>query len=99
MGKAEKAGECAAVARDVLLCRDDDARLYRGKVWLRGTQARNQIHKLFAIWGRFRHAAASLLAGVLASPSFWNDTMTDFDVGVSLWSPALPSGTSTFSSG
>ena len=99
MGKAEHAGECAAVARNVLLCRDDDPGLDRGQIWLRGTKARNQIHKLFAIGWRFHHAAASLLTGVLALASFWNDTMTDFDVGVSLWSPALPSGTSTFSSG
>lgn len=68
---------------------DEKTRLYRCQPAIPGLRSRNEGKKPIDVGRLFLHAAFR--------PR--KDTMIDFEVGVSLSLPALPSGTSTFSSG
>lgn len=89
MRNADHPGECAAIASNTQFGRNDDACLQRRQARIRllhaGDKRKEQLGLILAL----AHAASRLR----------KETMIDFEVGVSLSSPALPSGTSTFSSG
>lgn len=89
VGEAKKAGEGAAVARDIEAGRDEKRRLYRRQLRILRPQPCDKRQEALGI-GRVSGQAALRLR---------KDTMIDLEVGVSLSAPALPSGTSTFSSG
>ena len=89
MGKAEQAGEGAAVAGNAETGGHDQTRLDRRQERIVRLKPCNERHKALDLRRLAVHAASRLR----------NVTMIDLEVGVSLSSPALPSGTSTLSSG
>ena len=89
MGKPEPTGEGAAVAGNAETGGRKQAGLYPRQTRILHLKARGKRQKTLGIAGLLAHAASRLR----------NVTMMDFDVGVSLSSPALASGTNTFSSG
>ena len=89
MGEAELAGKGAAVMRDAEMGGDEKTGLYR-------RQARSLRLKTCDAG---QETVDIRLAAAHAASRLRKVTMTDLEVGVSLSSPALPSGTSTFSSG
>ena len=89
MGKAEMAGEGAAVASDPRMGCSKQTRLDRCQPSDMFLQLSRERQETIDVGRDFAHAASRLR----------NVTMIDLEVGVSLSSPALPSGTSTFSSG
>ena len=89
MGKVEKVGEGAAIAGDTHVGRGKQARLDRCQASDMFLQLSRERQEAIDVGRSFAHAASRLR----------NVTMIDLEVGVSLSSPALPSGTSTFSSG
>lgn len=89
MGDTEDTRKRAAVMGDILLGGNDQRRLHGGQPRILGLQIRDQREKPLGFIRIVAHAASRLR----------NDTMIDLDVGVSLSSPALPSGTRTLSSG
>lgn len=89
MGDAEKAGERAAVVGNPEFQCGKDRRLYGGPLRILPPLLFDESEKGLRIVVMTAHAASRLR----------KETMIDFEVGVSLSSPALPSGTSTFSSG
>lgn len=84
----EQPRECAAVTGDIRVDGHQKAGLERRQARVFLLQTPNSREKIVRV-GRLAAHAARLR----------NVTMTDFEVGVSLSSPALASGTSTFSSG
>lgn len=89
MGRAEHAREGSAVMGNIALGGNDQRRLQGCQPVIFRLEFRDQGKKPFGFIRLFAHAASRLR----------NDTITDFEVGVSLSSPALPSGTRTLSSG
>lgn len=89
MRDPELACKGAAVARDPKLGGGEEARLYGCQADVPGLRRSDKGEKLIGVGWLFAHAAFRAR----------KDTMIDFEVGVSLSLPALPSGTSTFSSG
>lgn len=89
MGKAEQAREGSAVLRDGKPCSSEQRRLDRRQQRILALKLRDE-----------RHQALGLrLPAVHAAFRARKETMTDFEVGVSLSAPALLIGTTTFSSG
>lgn len=89
MGKAEMAGEGAAVTSNTRMGCSKQTRLDRCQPSDMLLQLSRERQETIDVGRDFAHAASRLR----------NVTMIDLEVGVSLSSPALPSGTSTFSSG
>lgn len=89
MGDPEKPGKRATVESDIFFGGNDERRLQRCQPLVSRLKLRDQTEKLFCLALILAHEASRLR----------NDTMIDLEVGVSLSSPALPSGTRTFSSG
>lgn len=89
VGYADDPGKRATIACDTAFCRNDQRRLKRRQPGILRLHPGDKRQKLFGI----------ILVCVQAASLLRNDTIIDFDVGVSLSSPALPSGTSTLSSG
>ncbi|GLR54369.1 hypothetical protein GCM10007923_55860 [Shinella yambaruensis] len=89
MGKAEAAGEGAAVACDARAHRRDERGLDARQPQILALQPGDELQEIPGLLRFAAHAASRLR----------NETMIDLEVGVSLCSPALESGTSTFSSG
>jgi len=79
----------AAVTRNPQLRGDEQAGLYRRQLGISALRRRDEGKKAIDLGCLYAHAAFRRR----------KDTMIDFEVGVSLSLPALPSGTSTFSSG
>lgn len=89
MGNAKRSGKRSAVASNTELGRNDQRRLQRCQPGVLRLRRCDQRKELLCVITALAHAASRLR----------KDTMIDFEVGVSLSSPALPSGTRTFSSG
>ncbi len=89
MGEAEMAGEGAAVMGYAERRGGEKCRLDRAQLLVLRLQPGDERQEALRIRHRVGHAASRLR----------KVTMIDLEVGVSLSSPALPSGTSTFSSG
>ena len=89
MGKPEPAGEGAAVTSNAEAGGRQQTGLYRRKARVLRLKARGERQKPLGVGHLPAHAASRLR----------NVTRMDLEVGVSLSSPALASGTSTFSSG
>lgn len=89
VGEAEFTGEGAAVVRGAEMGGNEKPGLYRRQVRRLRLKTCNAGQEMFHIRRAAAHAASRLR----------KVTMTDLEVGVSLSSPALPSGTRTFSSG
>jgi len=93
MGDAEQFGKRAAVGGDALENGSDDSCRKRRKRRVMRADRLDESKEI-RLRNIIRHQAASAVAAFVR-----NDTSTDFEVGVSLSSPALDSGTSTLSSG
>ena len=89
MGKPEPMGEGAAVAGNAEAGGRQQAGLYRRKAQVLRLKACSERQKPLGVTRLPAHAASRLR----------NVTRMELEVGVSLSSPALASGTSTFSSG
>ncbi|EJC75531.1 hypothetical protein Rleg10DRAFT_4150 [Rhizobium leguminosarum bv. trifolii WSM2012] len=89
MGDPQLARKGAAVARNPEFGGDEEACLYGCQPDIALLRCSHQREKPIDLGQSFTHAAFRRR----------KDTMIDFEVGVSLSLPALPSGTSTFSSG
>lgn len=89
MRDPQHARKGAAVGRDPELGSDEQTGLYGGQCGVPCLRRSDKGKKTVGADSLFAHAASRLR----------KETMIDFEVGVSLCSPALPSGTSTFSSG
>ncbi|MNE19652.1 hypothetical protein D3C80_1127410 [compost metagenome] len=89
MRNSEKPGKRTAVESDTRFCSNDQRRLQRCQPRIFRLTLRDKGKKSLGLVAILVHAASRLR----------KDTMIDLEVGVSLSSPALPSGTSTFSSG
>ncbi|SCB58946.1 hypothetical protein GA0061105_105418 [Rhizobium aethiopicum] len=89
MRDPQHARKGAAVGCYPELGSDEQTGLYRGQCDVTLLRRSDKGKKPVGGGSLFVHAASRLR----------KDTMTDFEVGVSLSSPALPSGTMTFSSG
>lgn len=89
VGNAEKTGERTAVAGDIQCRSRNEARLQGRQACILGLEAGDEGKEALDIWRVAGHAASRLR----------KVTMIDLEVGVSLSTPALPSGTSTLSSG
>lgn len=89
MGKTELAGEASAILCQPLFGGHDNGRLDGCQPGIGSPDRIDERQEALLVRSSSRHAACRLR----------KETMIDFDVGVSLWSPALSSGTSTFSSG
>ncbi len=89
MSNTENPGETAAVAGGPELGRNDQRRLHR---------CQPCVFRLFFLDKR-KELLGTIHAFVHVASRLRKETMIDFEVGVSLSSPALPSGTRTFSSG
>ena len=90
MLNTEQARKTATVGNAHVNGHHDPRRKGRNRRRPRFQQSIDPRHEQLAVWG-LAHAAVSSLGRKL--------TMTDFEVGVSLISPKLFSGTNTFSSG
>ena len=89
MRDSQPACKGAAVTCDVEVRGDEQTGLDRGQPGIPILCRSDKGEKSVGVGRRFAHAAFRRR----------KETMIDFEVGVSLSSPALPSGTSTFSSG
>jgi len=89
MSNPERARKRATVTGDPKLGRNDQCCLQRRQPGILRLHLRDQRKEKLDLISVCAHAASRLR----------RDTMIDFEVGVSLSSPALPNGTSTFSSG
>ncbi|MNE55888.1 hypothetical protein D3C80_1507560 [compost metagenome] len=90
MGNPEKPGKRTTVNGNTLFGSNDERRLQRCQPQILRLTLRDKGEKPLGLIAILVVHAASRLR---------NDTMIDLEVGVSLSSPALPKGTSTFSSG
>lgn len=89
VGDPELARKGAAVTRNFEFGGNEESRLYGRQAAVPLLHSSHEGEKSIELGRLFAHVALR--------PR--NDTMIDFEVGVSLSLPALPSGTSTFSSG
>lgn len=90
MRNPEEPGKSARVMSDIRFGGNDERRLQRCQPRIFRLTLRDKGEKPLGLVAILVVHAASRLR---------NDTMIDLEVGVSLSSPELPSGTSTFSSG
>lgn len=89
MRDPQQARKGAAVTRNPQFRGDKETGLYGCQPDLPALRRGDEGKKTISVGGLFAHAVFRRR----------KDTMMDFEVGVSLSLPALPSGTSTFSSG
>lgn len=89
MRDPQQARKGAAVTGNPQIRGDQETGLYGCQPDIPDLRRSDESEKAIGVGGLFAHAAFRRR----------KDTMMDFEVGVSLSTPALPSGTSTFSSG